>query len=60
MGNFPFGSKTFWSGLAMILLGAGSAIEQIVHNDFNVQAQLAMIFTGLGLIGLRQAVMPAK
>ncbi|RLE52577.1 MAG: hypothetical protein DRJ26_04560 [Candidatus Methanomethylicota archaeon] len=52
MGSFPWRSKTFWSGIGLILIGVGSILRrwQISWGD------IQLILTGFGFIGLRDAI----
>jgi len=51
MGSFPWRSKTFWSGIGLILIGIGN----ILRTGQIQQADIALILNGFGLIGLRDA-----
>jgi hypothetical protein len=52
MGKFPFRSKTFWSGVGIILISVGSVLKTWEIKPADIQ----MFLFGLGLIGLRDAI----
>ena len=51
------GIKTYMSGVAMILTGAGMAIAVLSTGTFvGIDAGITLILNGVGLIGLRHGV----